>query len=387
MSWTVGRWILLYLIFSVSTIEATSQTSATVSLEKALFNAGETIQAVLTFDVPSPCPANVGVYLTKGGKPFGGTPGTDFLILGGQVEKGQSKLTISYTLPFDSSGGEFELSPSISSYLLCSGYSHQRKFALSDPPHITVLPVVDTNLYPTQAKVELTVSQKQFLETKANELDGLLVDFANGIQQYAAATDDQKKFLVSIIDQAQSALDATERAYKQQILKPNEQIPVFFEDFRENYQHLEIEIKAPKTSQTFSLPNLVYVQVNTTQLKKRTNRQPIKPSTTLTPDARATQDLIGDNKKAYKYVEDTGGAVFTTALMSIPDSARVSYKRTTQMDFMDYPTPTNVTVATFPMAYLLFKFHKDNCGEDQFLRINPWDDPHATIKMEFTKCH
>jgi hypothetical protein len=73
--------------------------------------------------------------------------------------------------------------------------------------------------------------------------------------------------------------------------------------------------------------------------------------------------------------------------MSIPAGARVAYRRTTQPDFADYPTPTDVTIATFPMAYLLFRFHKDNCGDDQFLRINPWENPNAPIKVEFTKCH
>jgi hypothetical protein len=96
---------------------------------------------------------------------------------------------------------------------------------------------------------------------------------------------------------------------------------------------------------------------------------------------------VEDNAKAYRYVEETGGATFTTALMSIPAGARVAYRRTTQPNFTDYPTPTNVSIATFPMAYLLFRFHNENCGRDQFLRIDPWDNPNAPITVEFTKCH
>jgi hypothetical protein len=384
----LARFTVLLFVASALSLVAQSPTSADVVLDKAAYTAGEQIRGTITLNVPSPCSAYVSVRLTRGGAGGGGTEGIEIIDLASIVAKGGSKISVFFNTPLDNPGGEYAPSPT-GSYMLCGGYSLSHPITVSGDLRMTMIPVPDTNAYPTQAKVEFNVSQKQFLETKAHELDRLLVRFANGIEQYPSATDPQKQFLVSIIESAQLALNDAEGEYRKQILKPNESIPVFFEDFREHYRDLEVEVKAPKTIGALPTPHLVLAQLNTPQLKKRPSQQrpPAKTSITLTPDAEATSHLIEDNKKAYTYVEETGGASFTTTLMSIPDGARVSYRRTTQPDFIDYPTPTNVTTATFPMAYLLFRFHKDNCGEDQFLRLNPWDDPKAVIKMEFTKCH
>jgi hypothetical protein len=377
----LARCAVLLLIASALPLIAQSPSSATVSLDKAVYNAGEQIKGTVTLDIQSPCPAYTYIVLSAStANRFGD------IVLDGHASKGLQTVSVTGATPFDHSGGEYT---SASAGIRCDGYSVAHPLSLSSPIHTTIIPIPDTNAYPTRAKVEFNVSQKQFLETKAHDLDNLLVRFANGIEQFPSTTDDQKGFLVQIIETAQSALNDTEKEYRGQILKPNESIPVFFEDFREHYQDLEVEVKARKISEALPTPHLLLAQLTTPQLKKRPNQKqpPAKTSITLTPDAEATSRLIEDNKKAYTYVEETGGATFTTALMSIPDGARVSYRRTTQPDFIDYPTPTNVTPATFPMAYLLFRFHKDNCGEDRFLRLNPWDDPKALIKMEFTKCH
>ncbi len=361
-------------IVGALTAKSPAQTSATVSLDKAVYKAGEAINGSVTLDVQSPCNGIVFLELRR----TNGQGGTE--VTGG-IQKGQQTISVATTIPFDDPGEEYDVT---NGNFRCDNYQRLRPLAIPNPIHITILPIPDTNAYPTQAKFELTVSQKQFLETKTHELDNLLVRFANGVEQFPSTTEGQKTLLVPIIEAAQSDLNDTEKEYREQILKPNEPIPVFFEDFREHYQDLEVEVKARKTNGALQTPRLVLAQ-----LKKRPNQQPppAKPSTTLTPDAEATSHLIEDNKRAYTYVEETGGDKFTTALISIPDGARVSYRRTTLPDFIDYPTPTNVNAATLPMAYLLVRFHKDNCGEDQFLQIDPWEDPKAPIEMEFTKCH
>ena len=371
----LARSAVLMFILSALSAESLSQTSATVSLERAVFKAGEAVKGTVTFDIPSPCDAGFWIVALRDSGP----ERVEMDITGNPAKGGQT-IAVGTQTAFDDAGGDFT---SVSASFRCNGYQKMRPITLSNKVHFTLVPVPDTNVYPTQAKVELTVSQKQFLETKAEELDRLQIRFANGIEQYPNTTEDQKQFLVSIIESAQLALNDSEREYKKQILKQDQTIPVFFEDFRENYSDLETDIKARKIVEQGIAPHLELAQ-----LKKRSKPQsPAKPSTTLSPDAAAVSHLVDDNAKAYRYVEETGGAMFTTALMSIPPGARVAYRRTTQPDFADYPTPTDVTIATFPMAYLLFRFHKENCGDDQFLRIDPWDNPNATIKVEFTKCH
>jgi len=341
-----------------------------------VLKAGEELKGSVTVDIPFPCDANFWLYLSLDSV----STEDRRLPLSGRAAKGTKTIQIGMHSMFDDAGGDFT---SASASFMCDGYQKMRALTLSNKVKITIVPVPDTNVYPTAAKVELTVSQKQFLETESVELDRLLVRFANGIEQYSATTEAQKQFLVSIIASAQLALNNCEREYKKQILKPDQPIPVFFEDFRAQYTDLEIEIKARKIVERDIAPHLELAQ-----LKTRTKSHlPAKPSTTLSPDAAAVSRLVEDNAKAYRYVEETGGATFTTALMSIPAGARVAYRRTTQPNFTDYPTPTNVSIATFPMAYLLFRFHNENCGRDQFLRIDPWDNPNAPITVEFTKCH
>ena len=373
-----ARCAVLLFVLSALSSRALSQTSATVSLERAVFKAGEEVRGSVTLDVPLPCDGSVYLLFSWDS---GSDPRRAKTLYTSAAKKGSQTISVSARTPFDDAGGDFTSS---SASVRCDGFENGHPLTLSNRVHVTIVPVPDTNAYPTQAKVELTVSQKQFLETKAQDLDRLLVRFATGIEQYSATTEAQKRFLVSIIESAQLALNDSEKEYRKQILKPDESVPVFFEDFREHYRDLETDVNARQVSGELSVPHLVLAQ-----LKKRPNQQrpAAKPSTTLNPDAGAVSHLVEDNAKAYRYVEETGGATFTTALMSIPAGARVTYRRTTQTDFTDYPTPTDVTIATFPMAYLLFRFHKENCGEDQFLRIDPWDNPNAPIKVEFTKCH
>jgi hypothetical protein len=368
-----ARCALLPLALFTLAVGSMAQTSATVSLDRAAFKAGDVIKASLTLDIPSPCDGGFIV-------PFKRDSGQGEIDLYANSTKGSQTISVSAQPTFDDPGGNFVAD---SALIRCIGFQNPRHVLLSEKVQFTIIPVPDTYAYPTKATVALTVSQKQFLETKAVELDRLLVKFANGVEQYPNTTEAQKQFLVTIIESAQLSLNDSESEYKRQILKPDQTLPVFFEDFRANYRDLETDIKARKIVEMVDGPHLQLAQ-----LKKRPKPQsPATSSTTLSPDAIAVSHLVEDNAKAYRYVEETGGATFTTALMSIPAGARVRYRRTTQQDFEDYPTPTNVNIAIFPMAYMQFRFHKENCGDDQFLRINPWDNPSATIKVEFTKCH
>jgi hypothetical protein len=368
-----ARCALLPLALFTLAVGSMAQSTATVSLDRAAFKAGEVIKANLTLDIPSPCD---GAFIV----PFKKDSGQGEIDLFANSTKGSQTISVSAQPPFDDPGGNFVAD---SALIRCAGFQNPRHVSLSDKIQFTIIPVPDTNPYPTHAAVALNVTQKQFLETKTDDLDRLLVKFANGVEQYPNTTEAQKQFLVTIIESAQLLLHDSEGEYKRQILKQNQTLPVFFEDFRANYRDLETEIKARKIVEIVGAPHLQLAQ-----LKKRPKPQsPATSSTTLSPDATAVSHLVEDNAKAYRYVEETGGANFTTALLSIPAGARVSYRRTTQQYFADYPTPTDVNSATFSMAYMQFRFHKENCGDDQFLRVDPWDNPKAPIKVEFTKCH
>ena len=374
-----GSWLLLLSL--AFPIQIYAQTTATVSVENSVLNAGKIGVGKVRLDSPVPCNGILFLTFSATTSTNAGTPPRE-LGSADRFQLGSSELSFTVPTSFDDEGGEFALTVA---RFRCDSYSKFMPLKVQNSLLLTVIPVPDVNSYPTQAKVELNVTQKEFLETKAHQLDQLLVKFANGIQMYAASTEDQKQFLVGIIDSAVSDLNDTEAEYKRKMLKSGESMPDFFEDFRLHYSDLRIQVRGRKIEGNLIVPHLELAQL---QLKKRPQPvSPIKPSVTLTTDADSTSHLIQDNGKAYRYVEDRGEAKFTTALMSTPSGARVSWRFSIRKDFTDYPTPTNVTPAEFPMAYLVFKFHKDNCGEDQYLRIDPWDNDVRTIKMEFSKCH
>jgi hypothetical protein len=182
MSYFCLRRMLLLFALGVSITRAIAQTSATVTLEKAVINAGENIKATVALDTPSPCRAQVDVYLVlQGASPNTGlSQGRSYFVVSGIAAKGDTKVSISSTTPFDNPGGEFAPKPSpLSSGLICDGYSMPHNFAIPNDLHLTVVPVPDTNTYPTQANVVLNVSQKQFLETKAHNLDKLYGRFSD----------------------------------------------------------------------------------------------------------------------------------------------------------------------------------------------------------------
>lgn len=376
------RCVLLMFTLIVCSTAVSGQDSATVSLEKAALNAGDTIKGAVTLDVPSPC---VGWVFMNFRAPTDKSGDIEFQ-LQGRVEKGQQTTTVSEGIPVDYPGGNFD---SIDAILACDGHQKRQELSLSSVLHFTILPVADANIYPKKAGVKLSVNQKQFLDTKIHDLDLLLGRLSDGIEEFPAMTEDEQSFLLLILKDAQDALDETENQYSTQLLKPGESVPEFFEDFRAHYKDLVIQIKGRKIEAQLATPHLMLANLSGSQLKKRSKDQQAqkgKPSTSLNPDAQSTGDIIKDNRSAYKYVEETGGAIFTTEVISTPDKARMSYRKTLDPNYTDYATLTPIPKATLPMAYLKLKFHKEGC-QDEYLDINPWPDPYARIEEDFTKCN
>jgi hypothetical protein len=143
----LARCVLLLFVFSALAIESPSQTSATVTLEQAVFKAGEIIKGSVTLDTPLPCSGYFYIEFSSDG------PGNGRELAANPAQTGSKTITVFLQDPFDDAGGDFT---SDSAAIRCDGYQHPRPIAISNKVHFTIVPVPDTNVYPTHAKVELT---------------------------------------------------------------------------------------------------------------------------------------------------------------------------------------------------------------------------------------
>jgi hypothetical protein len=367
------RTLLSCCVLSVACVEAcNAQSSAEITLSQASVNTGETLDVKLTLDKPVPCATYIYVSFQGPSESFNAGAG---------ARVGEVTQMLKADVPRDIKGGAYT---SVSGTLNpCPGFSKATPFKVNAST-VTVAALPDATEFPTAAVVLLSVTQKQFLQTKVTQLTALSGELDTGVEKNSADPIQLRRFLTSIVDRAQDQLDATEKDYLRQIMTPQDKLPVFFADFRAHYQALHIHLNSsiPGMGNPFGRPSnlLTYVQLKTRPADE-------KMAGTRSPDVESIWHLIKDNIKAYLIVKDTGRAVFHARLSSYPLGARVHYKSVIDDQYLDYASPTNVSYATFDLAYWDFIFQKEGCSDDQTRHIDPYEgnDP-ADISVEFTRC-
>jgi hypothetical protein len=192
-----------------------------------------------------------------------------------------------------------------------------------------------------------------------------------------------RKFLAQIVGSAEEALNTTEKQYRLQVLKPADKVPVFFADFRAQYEALLIELRAPVPGRAL-ITNQSYPRLLDVQLKARNPGERL--ANAWPPSAKNTSELLRNNASAYAYIESSNRITFDAKLTSIPSGARVSYKKMVDEEYVDYSSPTDVLHASFELATWTFKFHKEGCSDEPVQTINPYEDFHPNISVEFLHC-
>ena len=210
------------------------------------------------------------------------------------------------------------------------------------------------------------------------------VDLTNHLEQNGADTPELREYLAKILLSARTALDITEKQYREEIMKSKGEPPSFFEDFRKQYDNLLIEAKAPIPGARAAAPrqaaSLVLVQA---QLKKRSPSN--NRSGTIPALAGKIDDTLNDNASAYETVK-SGRLTFAASIKSRPAGARVHYRKVIDADFIDLPQPTDVGVATFDLGTYIFAFEKEGCTDQPSLRIKGYHMPVRDIFVEFMHC-
>jgi hypothetical protein len=374
------RNLIAYVLVGFAGVGGVSaQSTSEITLSQATVTVGDTLQIQLTLDEPSPC--NIQIFVR-----FGGV--TDQFTAYGNIGKDQTKTTITAQIPLDIAAGEYRTQSGWTNP--CPGYQNIRPFTVPATT-VEVKGAPDPNQFATHADIVLSVTQKQFLETKITEISGIESQLTTALEKDSAPTNLLRDQLLKSLDSAEKALAATERQYGT-IMKTGEKPPPLFADFRLQYGELLVELNAlqpeyPKLTELRSQhsPSLVYVQ-----LKGRANgQQTEKPpnfSGTLSAIATAVWRTIRDNASAYKYIRNTGRITFDAALTSFPSGARIRYKKVADLVYEDYSSLTPVENASFELATWIFKFHKDGCADEPSLRIDPYEDTAPDISVEFTNC-
>ena len=92
------------------------------------------------------------------------------------------------------------------------------------------------------------------------------------------------------------------------------------------------------------------------------------------------------SKVAYKIINSTGRALFHAQFMSFPTGATLYYRQAILPDFNVWSSKTNISDAEFELATFVFKFHKDDCEDEPVVTIDPYDDTHPIVSVEFKRC-
>ena len=368
------RCVLVSLFLSVACAAAgRGQPDARIELSQGNFTAGDHFETKVTLSAPAPCGTRVDVYFQdqKTQRQFW---------VSGTVQAGQTAFTIPGDIPKDIPGGDY-VSVEATIYP-CPGYQLNKRLKLPSTT-MSIKAYLDQIQYPQTADLELSLTQRQFLETKAAQLSNLSSQLTTRLEGHAADLPALREYLAGVVQSAEDDLNRTEEQYREQIMKPQDKLPAFFADFRAQYQALLISLRAPIPGVAEVRPQLgaklLYVQ-----LKKRAPSEQL--SNTWPSAATAVWNLIRDNISAYKYIKDSGRITFNARITSFPTGARIQYKKLIDDVFQDYSSPTDVSNASFELATWIFKFHKDDCKDEPVLRINPYEDTDPEISVEFMHC-
>jgi hypothetical protein len=290
-----------------------SQSDGLIDLPQANVTAGDQIEAKLTLNTPAGCDTLVYLYFVdqKIHAQFQ---------LNSVIRAGQTTANIVGKIPRDVLADEYqsgtrEINP-------CPEY--QNGIDIKVPIKVLSVKAFPNPIqFPNTAGLQLTVTQKQFFDTKAAELYSLRSKLDTGLEKYSAELPPLREFLAGIVDTAEDELTLTEKQYREKIQKPKEKLPAFFADFHAQYQALRVNLKAPipGVGITYAQPKAVLLYV---QLKKRPPSENL--SNTLSPDALATNMLIKDNEAVYEYISNTGQITFKARITSYPTGARIRYK-------------------------------------------------------------
>lgn len=273
------------------------------------------------------------------------------------TKPGERDVELDCSVPLDADGGVYRsqrlrIGPA-------PGGTRQRMEKLT-VPDVEVVPVQDTNTYPSDGVATLDLTQRQVLESGAAKVEVLLDQLNTKVDSHSAETPELRDYLAAVAQDAQNALEKSRSDYSKAVPKGSSE-PIFFEDFRRLYADFLIDDKAPQAA---SIPlqygNEAHFELAQLQENETVTVRPDSLSNSLGPLVTKLAAILGNHVAAFLKIGESGATEFTISLRSSPPGASVSYKRIGE-DYQDYSKVTDIEKATFPYALWTFRFSLGKC--------------------------
>lgn len=299
----------------------------------------------------------------------------------GNTQPGIRDVELICAIPTDADGGIYEaqrlfrLGPP-------PGASREKDFKIQ-VPDIEVVPVADTNLYPSTAVATVSLDQKQILNNGAEKIEYILDQLNTKVDETSAETRAFRTYLSGVASTARGELHKI-RAQYQESLANGKSEPIFFEDFDRQFQAFIIETNAPNigSSETMGLNSVHLERVQLSENQSVTVR-PTPLDGSLGPYLSQLVSLLINLRDALHMIAETGSDTFTISLKSTPPGATISYKRVGEK-YQDYSSPTDVAQASFPYAMWTFRFAIGHC---EVIKVpNPYIEKSPNLNASMQNC-
>jgi len=357
------------------------QSDVRVISDHATVSAGESIEWNVDLGRPSECQRNLLVIFQT--QIAGATYEIDAR---GTIANGAGSAVVRADIPLDQKPGIYtsligRLDP-------CPRYSN---FTDLKVPKITMTVTAPSQTSPNQTQksdvehLSFSLTQEQFFNTKISDFDDLDTQINDWTRDHPKDDAALRDFLSGIVSDADKLLTSTEKQFRQQILKPGQEMPAFFADFHAQYDSLRIELKqAPYVSRRADI-NEAPVRISYVGFQRVSAL--IRPAGLPPPIVTSVKYVLADNIGAFMYVKDTGLFTFDLKLTSSPPGAHIYFKMTTEDKWEEYSVPTDVEKATFAFASWDFRFRKDGCKDPvDKPDYSPYRDSVRIIAVKFSRC-
>ena len=379
---TYARFIVAVLLLASRLSVIQAQEIGVGSLDHDRITAGQTFQLTVTFPT-APTYQGYAVVLFDY-KPVNGiVPPQSPIEFGcrGDTRLASREVVLSCSVPIDTDGGTYEVRNPLQ--LGPPPGATRIKYVKVKVPDIDVMPVQDTNVYPTTAAGTISLDQQQILQSGAAKIEVLLDQLNTRVDHSAAETSDLKVYLSKLAKTSQGELEKSRSAFRATLPKDAPE-PIFFEDFDRQYAALIVEINAPQNTgiemHPTGVPRLQMIQLSTNQT---VTVRPPQFGGSLGPLVSKLAELMGDHVAAFLRVADSKSTSFTISLRSTPPGASISYKRIGE-SYQDYSTPTDVDQATFPYALWTFRFTMGHC--EVVKHPNPYIEKSPNLNAVMQNC-
>ena len=353
--------------------------NASAALDKAIFNAGETVPLKVHLGIPAPRELKASAQTFCGGV---------WVNFSGTARKGDEEIDLQATLDKLSPSGKCTVTEIVILPPPQSGLSaviQPTTLKLPTPIQFEIdgVPRVSETL-DTSVSALLNLSERQYLRSRSVAVKSYRESVTSFLDRNANESVALDSFLLQTLVSAQDDLLRTRQVFTARY-RPKGDYPIFFDDLERRYDALIVDIETHRSmlSSVESEPHLLRVQ----ELKTRPRPMGAEPSMpgpslagTYPPDANETLSLLGWNLDVYLMMANSGKEVFELTIVSLPPDATVAAKRIGE-EYITLGQKTTIPKAKFDFAIWTFKFTKANCRD--YIRIfDPIHDTSSDLEVE-----